>query len=712
MRWWQCIDGCQKSFNSKSSFESHAKRAHPTVFTASQLPSLINMHERQVSAKTQMECPLCREKAPLYPQFRRHLAKHQEQLALFALPSNLEQTEEEEGDDGQEITDTIETEHEIEKGSNGSEESEDEPAVSNHDGDPSADISDPDITGGAARTGGRGDSEGVSNRGGKEGAVKTCTGCNGAGEKTMMRQLGPLIERFKTVCPDCQGEGKIIRDKDRRTDETEYGFYPETEQEQEPESESVRFASIPEEIKPSHNPQDTANDLPDSDLMEEISPKDQEEIRSLAMSLQKARLQERRIASFAFEPVSLPPSRRGSVTEATKEKVGEARKEEDEPAIAKIENVSRDTTGVGTLLDHSSQDNEANKAEISLGDSEPMQRVQQPINDAVAEAFDKADPSKGIPQDLIDHMMRNVIQQLKETTLEGQIPPPGEPRTVYTPPSPQEHRDGVSTPPSPHRCDEPRSSSPLSKPSRSFGDSENTQEGGYLRQSKRPIAVSALDYTQGQDISNATMTETEEFGDTEQAESMREQLQRSMSVREQQRAIIESRLQDAAKGDGEGIKTSEGNPFSISASESFEFIRQPGRSVHRRDRTYVVKEDLNLFKRSSPASKIQEGKQADEAAIDHTDEFDMIPPASPITRERAPYVFNWDRAHGVAASDPGAFSHRRPDRIVVREERERSPSSRPTITGPEFPIITAPPIHGEVINRHIDQGEVLLIITK
>jgi DnaJ family protein A protein 2 len=52
-------------------------------------------------------------------------------------------------------------------------------------------------------------------RGGKEGAVKTCTGCNGAGMKTMMRQMGPMIQRFQTVCPDCQGEGETIREKDR-----------------------------------------------------------------------------------------------------------------------------------------------------------------------------------------------------------------------------------------------------------------------------------------------------------------------------------------------------------------------------------------------------------------------------------------------------------------------------------------------------------------
>ncbi len=52
-------------------------------------------------------------------------------------------------------------------------------------------------------------------RGGKEGAVKTCSGCNGAGMKTMMRQMGPMIQRFQTVCPDCNGEGETIRDRDR-----------------------------------------------------------------------------------------------------------------------------------------------------------------------------------------------------------------------------------------------------------------------------------------------------------------------------------------------------------------------------------------------------------------------------------------------------------------------------------------------------------------
>ncbi|KAF3102968.1 Type I HSP40 co-chaperone [Orbilia oligospora] len=51
--------------------------------------------------------------------------------------------------------------------------------------------------------------------GGKEGSVTKCKGCGGAGMKTMMRQMGPMIQRFQTVCPDCNGEKEIIKEKDK-----------------------------------------------------------------------------------------------------------------------------------------------------------------------------------------------------------------------------------------------------------------------------------------------------------------------------------------------------------------------------------------------------------------------------------------------------------------------------------------------------------------
>ncbi|KAH0565766.1 hypothetical protein GP486_000836 [Trichoglossum hirsutum] len=53
-------------------------------------------------------------------------------------------------------------------------------------------------------------------RGSKEGAAIDCPGCQGRGMKFIMRQLAPgMVTRQMAVCPDCQGERKLIRDKDR-----------------------------------------------------------------------------------------------------------------------------------------------------------------------------------------------------------------------------------------------------------------------------------------------------------------------------------------------------------------------------------------------------------------------------------------------------------------------------------------------------------------
>lgn len=52
-------------------------------------------------------------------------------------------------------------------------------------------------------------------RGGKQGAVKKCTSCNGQGVKFVTRQMGPMIQRFQTECDVCHGTGDIIDPKDR-----------------------------------------------------------------------------------------------------------------------------------------------------------------------------------------------------------------------------------------------------------------------------------------------------------------------------------------------------------------------------------------------------------------------------------------------------------------------------------------------------------------
>jgi DnaJ family protein A protein 2 len=54
-------------------------------------------------------------------------------------------------------------------------------------------------------------------KGGKEGAVRTCTTCSGRGIKVTLRQMGPMIQQIQSPCDECSGTGEIINMKDRCT---------------------------------------------------------------------------------------------------------------------------------------------------------------------------------------------------------------------------------------------------------------------------------------------------------------------------------------------------------------------------------------------------------------------------------------------------------------------------------------------------------------
>lgn len=74
---------------------------------------------------------------------------------------------------------------------------------------------------------------------------------------------------------------------------------------------AVRFASVNQEIEPSQSMEAAMPSAPDEQPQrpDDLSPDAKDELRSLAMSLQKSNLQESRMRNFSFEPVSLPPSR-------------------------------------------------------------------------------------------------------------------------------------------------------------------------------------------------------------------------------------------------------------------------------------------------------------------------------------------------------------------------------------------------------------------
>lgn len=57
--------------------------------------------------------------------------------------------------------------------------------------------------------------KGCEGRGGKKGAVSTCTGCRGQGVKVMLRQLGPMMQQIQQPCGECEGTGEMMNPKDR-----------------------------------------------------------------------------------------------------------------------------------------------------------------------------------------------------------------------------------------------------------------------------------------------------------------------------------------------------------------------------------------------------------------------------------------------------------------------------------------------------------------
>lgn len=74
---------------------------------------------------------------------------------------------------------------------------------------------------------------------------------------------------------------------------------------------AVRFASVNQEIEPSHSLQTISSPPTDGQdtRPNDLSPETRDELRSLAVNLQNSKLQETRYRNVSFEPVSLPVSR-------------------------------------------------------------------------------------------------------------------------------------------------------------------------------------------------------------------------------------------------------------------------------------------------------------------------------------------------------------------------------------------------------------------
>lgn len=126
-REWTCQFCQHRSFDTRTTFEKHVELSHPSLLATSSLKALILQSEEPVDKIHSSACPLCDDwesetirnsevlyHFPISPEvvgkalvhgnlklFRRHLGRHMEQLALFALPlKDTEDSENENSDEG------------------------------------------------------------------------------------------------------------------------------------------------------------------------------------------------------------------------------------------------------------------------------------------------------------------------------------------------------------------------------------------------------------------------------------------------------------------------------------------------------------------------------------------------------------------------------------------------------------------------------------
>ncbi|TVY72739.1 Zinc finger transcription factor ace1 [Fusarium oxysporum f. sp. cubense] len=83
---WACKLGCDKTFDSSQDMKRHLEHKHSETAEMTHLDSLLTICEKPKSENEPADCPLCGERQSSFKQYQRHVGRHQEDLALFALP--------------------------------------------------------------------------------------------------------------------------------------------------------------------------------------------------------------------------------------------------------------------------------------------------------------------------------------------------------------------------------------------------------------------------------------------------------------------------------------------------------------------------------------------------------------------------------------------------------------------------------------------------
>ncbi|KAJ0140672.1 Damage response protein 1 [Fusarium oxysporum f. sp. albedinis] len=84
---YSCPLAGELEFSSPSECIKHVSRSHGGSVTTRNLDTLVYLSQKPVEIKQGIPCPMCAEMMRSTSQYQRHVGRHQEQLALFALPT-------------------------------------------------------------------------------------------------------------------------------------------------------------------------------------------------------------------------------------------------------------------------------------------------------------------------------------------------------------------------------------------------------------------------------------------------------------------------------------------------------------------------------------------------------------------------------------------------------------------------------------------------
>lgn len=100
---WHCPFEDGSSFHTQNAFEEHLMKSCRSITDTGEIGVLVGACTVYDDDETNLHCPLCSKESPSNDSWFRHIGRHQQQLALFCLPSHLQGSD----DEGEEAVDGV-----------------------------------------------------------------------------------------------------------------------------------------------------------------------------------------------------------------------------------------------------------------------------------------------------------------------------------------------------------------------------------------------------------------------------------------------------------------------------------------------------------------------------------------------------------------------------------------------------------------------------